>query len=63
MSSSSNGLRLALLLPVSTWRSAPPGGPQFGFGLTLALAQLGLDQDVVDDAADRDAEGLLRYQA
>ena len=37
-----------------------PAGLEFGFGLTLALAQLGLDQDVVDDAADRDAEGLLQ---
>ena len=37
-----------------------PAGLEFGFGLTLALTQLGLDQDVVDDAADRDAEGLLQ---
>ena len=37
-----------------------PAGLEFGLGLTLALTQLGLDQDVVDDAADRDAEGLLQ---
>ena len=32
----------------------------FSFGFTLALAQPGFNQDVIDDAADRDAEGLLQ---